>query len=82
MRGPAVCANAAGSVTSVLPVLEKAGIVTREEVDPDTLAERLWEQARACDALMIMAELAAAWTQMPGRRTRTPLPTAGKQTPA
>jgi 2-polyprenyl-3-methyl-5-hydroxy-6-metoxy-1,4-benzoquinol methylase len=82
MRGPAVCANAAGSVTSVLPVLEKAGIATREEVDPGTLAERLWEQARACDALMIMAELAAAWTQMPGSRTRTPLPTARKQPPA
>jgi hypothetical protein len=66
LRGPAVCANAAGSVTSVLPLLERTGIVTREEVDPGTLAERLWEQARACDALMIMAELAAAWTQLPG----------------
>ena len=66
LRGQAVCANAAGSVSSVLPVLEKAGIVTREQVDPGTLAERLWAQARACDALMIMAELAAAWTRMPG----------------
>lgn len=64
-RGPAAYALAAESVISLLPVLEKAGIVTREEVDPDTLAQRLWEQARAEDALLILPELVGAWAQIP-----------------
>jgi SAM-dependent methyltransferase len=64
-RGPAGYALAAGSVVSLLPVLEKANITTREEVDPDTLAQRLWEQARADDALLILPELIGAWAQVP-----------------
>lgn len=64
-RGPAAYALAAGSITSLLPVLEKANITTREETDPDTLAKRLWEQARADDALLMLPELISAWTQVP-----------------
>jgi hypothetical protein len=64
-RGPAAYALAAGSVISLLPVLEKAGIATREEVGPDTLAQRLWEQARADDALLMLPELIGAWTRVP-----------------
>jgi len=64
-RGPAGYALAAGSVISLLPVLEKANITSREEVDPDTLAQRLWDQARANDALLILPELIGAWAQVP-----------------
>jgi SAM-dependent methyltransferase len=64
-RGPAAYALAAGSVVSLLPVLERAGIATRGEVDPDTLAQRLWEQARADDALLMLPELIGAWAQVP-----------------
>jgi SAM-dependent methyltransferase len=64
-RGPAAYALAAGSIISLLPVLEKANITTREEVDPDTLAKRLWAQARADDALLMLPELISAWTQVP-----------------
>jgi SAM-dependent methyltransferase len=64
-RGPAAYALAAGSVVSLLPVLERAGITTYEEVDPDTLAQRLWEQARADDALLMLPELIGAWAQIP-----------------
>lgn len=64
-RGPAAYALAAGSIISLLPVLEKANITTREEVDPDTLAQRLWEQARADDALLMLPELVGAWVQIP-----------------
>jgi len=64
-RGPAAYALAAGSIISLLPVLEKAGIATREIVDPDTLAQRLWEQARPGDALLMLPELVGAWTQIP-----------------
>jgi SAM-dependent methyltransferase len=64
-RGPAAYALAAGSVISLLPALEKANITTREEVDPDTLAQRLWEQARADNALLMLPELYGAWAQVP-----------------
>ena len=63
-RGPAAYGVAAASVISLLPVLEKAHIATRQEVGPDTLAQRLWEQARADDALLILPELIGAWTQI------------------
>ena len=64
-RGPAAYALPAASVIGLLPVLEKANIATREEVDPDTLAQRLWEQARADDALLMLPELVGAWVQIP-----------------
>lgn len=53
----------AGRVGSVLPLLLEYGLVTAEEVDIGTLAQRLREAAGA-DASVVMApDLISAWTR-------------------
>jgi ubiquinone/menaquinone biosynthesis C-methylase UbiE len=54
------------TVVSVLPFIEKAGIVTREEVDVDTLAARLRAGAREVGAVVYLPELIGAWATVPG----------------
>jgi ubiquinone/menaquinone biosynthesis C-methylase UbiE len=62
---PAACELAAATVVSLLPMIEKAGVATREEIDPDTLAERLWADVSAADAVIVLPELVGAWARVP-----------------
>ena len=55
--------NLAGIVRSLLPLMERAGIATRAEVDPDTLEERLAAELRAYDAVLAPPTLVGAWAR-------------------
>jgi ubiquinone/menaquinone biosynthesis C-methylase UbiE len=55
----------AQTVSSLLPLIEKTGVATREEVGIDTLAARMREQAVAANAVLRVPELIAAWTRVP-----------------
>ena len=55
----------AQTVSSLLPLIERTGVATREEVGIDTLAARMREQAVALNAVLRVPELIAAWTRVP-----------------
>lgn len=62
---PAACELLAATVVNLLPVIEKAGIASRQEIDPDTLAERIWAEMSAADAVIVLPELVGAWARVP-----------------
>jgi 2-polyprenyl-3-methyl-5-hydroxy-6-metoxy-1,4-benzoquinol methylase len=72
VSGQAVCEVVAATVSSLLPLIERAGVATREEIDPGTLARRLWEEAKASDALLVAPELAGAWARIPSDGASSP----------
>jgi hypothetical protein len=53
----------AGRVGSVLPLLLKYGLVTAEEVDIGTLAQRLRDAAVAGASVVMAPDLVSAWTR-------------------
>jgi SAM-dependent methyltransferase len=53
----------AGRVGSVLPLLLKYGLVTTEEVEISTLAQRLREAAGAGASVVMAPDLVSAWTR-------------------
>ena len=55
----------AQTVSSLLPLIERTGVATREEVGIETLAARMREQAVAANAVLRVPELIAAWTRVP-----------------
>ena len=55
----------AQTVRSLLPLIERTGVATKEEVGIDTLAARMREQAVAANAVVRVPELIAAWTRVP-----------------
>jgi len=52
-------------VVGALPMIEKLGIATRQEVGPETLGERLSAELVAHDGIMITGPLVGAWTTKP-----------------
>jgi hypothetical protein len=56
----------AEAVRSILPLMERYGIVTAAEVDIETLADRLRAEALAVEATLTLPPLAAAWVRKPG----------------
>lgn len=58
----------AGTVRSLLPRIEAAGVATRAEIGIDTLAERIVAELRAADAVLWPPELVAVWTRVTGDR--------------
>jgi hypothetical protein len=50
---------------SLLPVMEKTGVATAEEVQVETLAARLREEALEKDATLVLPPFVGAWTQLP-----------------
>jgi ubiquinone/menaquinone biosynthesis C-methylase UbiE len=56
------CENSAGIVSSLLPRMEKFGIATAEEVQVETLAERLERETCAAEAQVTYLPSTAAWT--------------------
>jgi ubiquinone/menaquinone biosynthesis C-methylase UbiE len=51
---------------AVLPVMTQFGVATPEDVDLDTLEERLLADLAADEAAMIVCPMTAAWTRVPG----------------
>lgn len=47
-----------------MPLFERAGITTAEEMDVDTLAERLRDEAESCRRPIIMIPAFSAWTRV------------------
>lgn len=54
----------AESVRSLLPTMEKLGIATAAEVQPDTLAERLAAEAAATDPAVYYPRFTTAWARV------------------
>lgn len=50
---------------SVIPTLERAGIATEAEIDPDTLEDRLTRETAATDGIVITIVLVGAWSRTP-----------------
>ena len=55
----------AQTIRSLLPLIERTGVATREQVDIDTLADRLRAAAIETGAVLHLPELIAAWTTEP-----------------
>ena len=53
------------TLRSLLPLIERTGVATAEQVGIDTLAARLREQVVAANAVVRVPELVAAWTRVP-----------------
>jgi SAM-dependent methyltransferase len=51
------------TVRSLLPLIVRHGIATAEDVDIDTLADRLCNEAANADTVVYMPRLVAAWAQ-------------------
>ncbi|HEU4590449.1 MAG TPA: methyltransferase domain-containing protein [Steroidobacteraceae bacterium] len=54
------------TIRSLLPVMEQLGVARAEEVQVDTLAERMQQALTAANATMIMPSMIGAWARMPG----------------
>lgn len=57
--------HAAGTLRALLPLVERFGIATAEEVDVDTLADRLREEMVASDGVGKTPEMVSAWAPKP-----------------
>jgi SAM-dependent methyltransferase len=55
----------AETLRSLLPLMEQVGVATAEEVEVDTLAERLRGEALASSACIMLPPLVGAWTHIP-----------------
>jgi hypothetical protein len=56
---------AAGTIKTLLPLLERFGIATSEEVGVETLAQRLREEMVASGGVGKPPEMVSAWAQKP-----------------
>ena len=54
----------AGTLRSLLPMAERVGVVTADEVDIDTMAERLHQEALENTACVMPPPLIGAWTRV------------------
>jgi ubiquinone/menaquinone biosynthesis C-methylase UbiE len=59
-----LCENSAGLVSSLLPRMEKFGIASAEQVQVETLAERLEQETCAAEAQVTYVPSIAAWTRV------------------
>jgi ubiquinone/menaquinone biosynthesis C-methylase UbiE len=55
---------AAATVASLAPLLEKLGLATTAELDPDTLLDRMRSELAAADAVLYAPELTAVWARV------------------
>lgn len=64
-RGPDSPAYAyvAQMVRTLLPLMQRTGVATADEVDIETLADRMREEALARDATLVLPPLVAAWAR-------------------
>ncbi|MGN6454427.1 MAG: hypothetical protein ACTHL7_15345, partial [Steroidobacteraceae bacterium] len=69
---PIACGPATGGygyvtavLRSLLPLIERTGIATAAEIDIDTLAARMREDAVAHERVMFLPRVVGAWTALP-----------------
>lgn len=62
----AVAWGFANVLIRVLPLMERLGVATAADLEPDTLAERLSGDVLATDGIVISPPLVGAWTHMRG----------------
>ncbi len=62
-------AHLSGIIRSMLPLLERSGLASAEEVSIDTLADRLREEAVANDCVTFSPHLIGAWSRLPKSRS-------------
>ena len=55
----------AQNTRAMLPLIQRAGVASAEEVGVDTLAERMRAEATALDATLVTPPLVGAWTRKP-----------------
>jgi hypothetical protein len=60
-----LCQSTAETVRSLLPRIERLGVARAEEVDVDTLAERLERAMNAADSQVRSVPIMAAWATRP-----------------
>jgi len=58
-------AHLAGIIRSLLPLLERNGLASAEEVSIDTLADRLRQEAVADDCVTFSPHMVGAWCRLP-----------------
>jgi hypothetical protein len=51
---------------SLLPLLERAGVATAEEITIDTLADRLRQDATEIERVTFSPRMVGAWARLPG----------------
>jgi SAM-dependent methyltransferase len=55
----------ANVMRGVLPLMERFGITTAAELGPDTLADRLWDDLRAANGIVISPPMIGGWARLP-----------------
>jgi hypothetical protein len=61
----------------ILPLMERFGVATKADLEPDTLAERLQDELRAANGIVISPPMIGAWAHLPEYdRTTSPEPRA------
>jgi len=55
----------ANVMRGVLPLMERFGITTASELQPDTLAERLLDELRPAQGIVISPPMIGAWARPP-----------------
>jgi SAM-dependent methyltransferase len=56
----------ANVLRGVLPLMERLGIATADKMAPDTLADRLQDDLRAANGIVISPPMIGAWARLPG----------------
>ena len=69
---------AAGDVVGLLPLMERVGVATAEEIGPETFARRLRAQAAEHDAVLVNPLVVGASARTPVRRAPVPPPRRGQ----
>ncbi|NYJ06656.1 class I SAM-dependent methyltransferase [Petropleomorpha daqingensis] len=69
---------AGGDVTSLLPLMERVGVTTADEVGPETFERRLRAQAAERDAVLLNPLVVGASARTPVRRAPVPPPRRGQ----
>jgi FMN-dependent NADH-azoreductase len=52
-------------ISGVLPLMERLGITTAAELAADTLADRLQDELRAADGIVVSPPMVGAWARLP-----------------
>jgi hypothetical protein len=55
----------ANVMRGVLPLMERFGVATKADLEPDTLAERLQDDLRAANGIVISPPMIGAWARLP-----------------
>jgi ubiquinone/menaquinone biosynthesis C-methylase UbiE len=63
-----------GVLRSLLPLVERAGLASAQEVAIDTLAERLRQDATANEIVMFLPRMVGAWSRLPSWEPRNKSP--------